>query len=279
MLTQQDGGDIFVRRDEPPADEDKVDISEPGPDMGDYPNSAYTLRKGRAQLEMGPLSFRTQNANNSSAYAWPFLFRYGVTNDVEFRVLGTGLTTLINPQQQTAFSPITVDTKIHLWNDRMECFIPAVSFEASLQTQSGTTSLQAGTEPGINLNMDFPFNKTTNLEMTLGYSGQQTDLNLVTRGAGGSALESRTANGQFNANVYVVYLQWALEQELTDKFEVFIHGYFARPLGTTNDVSVVLGVGFFYQISDRTMIFGSANAGLTDVPSPFLTQLGLAYAF
>jgi hypothetical protein len=281
ILTQQSMGSLFVDRDDDlPGDDDGPDITKPGPDMGDYPNSAYTLRQGRIQLEMAPASFRNQNANNSSAYGTPFLFRYGVTNDVEFRVLGTGLTSLISPNQITGFGVITLDTKIHLWNDRMEYFIPAVSFEATLQTQWGSPAFQAGIEPGVNINMDFPFTDRTNLEMTIGYTGNQTDLNFVTRTTTGSAIDG---NGpptiQVNENIYVASLQWALEQEVTDKFEVFIHGYFAQPVGLLNDFSAVAGAGFFYQLSKQTMIFGSANAGLTNVPSPFLGQLGIAYIF
>ncbi len=281
MLIQQNGGDLFAERDAAQSgDDDDLDISQPGPDMGDYPNSAYTLKRGRMQLEMAPLSIRTKNSNNASAAATPFLFRYGVTDDVEFRLLGTGLTSIINPDPTIGFGVLTLDTKIHLWNDRMEYFIPAVSFEATLQTQWGSPQFQAGIEPGININMDFPFTDRTNFEATIGYTGNQTDLNFVTRTTTGSALDGMgSPTIQINENIYVASFQWALEQELTDQFEVFIHGYFAQPVGQQNDLSAVVGAGWFYLCSKQLMLFGSANAGLTNVPSPFLAQLGFAYIF
>ena len=86
-------------------------------------------------------------------------------------------------------------------------------------------------------------------------------------------------NVQINENIYILSLQWALEQEVTDNFEVFVHGYFSRPIGVRDSFGAVLGVGFFYKLSKQMMIFGSANAGLTDIPAPFLTQMGMAYIF
>lgn len=262
------------------ANDDGPDVGKPGPDMGDYPNSAYTLKKNRLQFEIAPASFRTRNANNASAYATPFLLRYGLTDDVEFRVLGTGLTSLISPNEITGFGVLTFDTKIHLWNDQIKYLIPAVSFEASLQTQIGSPAFQAGTEPALNINMDFPFTEKTNFEATIGYSGNQTSVNLISFFPKDTTLQGKFPSGvQFNENVYVAYLQWAVEQELTEKFSVFVHGFVARPVSTFNETAVVTGAGFFYQCSKQTMLFGSANAGLTDVPAPFLTQLGVAYAF
>ncbi|MFO0919943.1 MAG: hypothetical protein U0872_16745, partial [Planctomycetaceae bacterium] len=152
--------------------------------------------------------------------------------------------------------------------------------EATLQTQWGSSAFQAGIEPGININMDFPFTEQTNFEATIGYSGNLTDINFVTRKTTGSAIDGATPTPvQVNENIYVASFQWALEQEVTDRFEVFIHGYFAQPVGLINDFSAVVGAGYFYQCSKQLMLFGSANAGVTNVPSPFLAQLGVAYIF
>lgn len=263
--------------------DDEIDIDSPGPDMGDYPNSAYTLRKGRTQLEIGPASFRTQNANNSSAYATPFLLRYGLTNDVELRLLGTGLTTLISPNETTGFGVLTFDTKIHLWNDDIERLVPAVSFEASIQTQIGSPAFQAGIEPGLFINMDFPFTKKTNFECTFGFTGNQTSISLINFTARNQnqmgVLSQTSTSASINENIYAASFQWAVEQEITDRFSLFVHGYYARPVSQLNLNALVTGVGFFRKLSKRWMLFGSANAGLTSVPAPFLTQLGVATQF
>lgn len=256
---------------------EEADIANPGPDMGDYPNSAYTLRKGQAYVEMGPASFRTKNASTSSAYATPFLLRYGVTDDVEFRVLGTGLTSLISPNQTTGFGVLTFDTKIHLWNDRMEYFIPAVSFEASLQSRLGSPAFQAGIDPSLNINMDFPFTEQTNLEATVSYAGGESSIYLITGGGGPADRHPTVVN--VSQNYFTFSVQAALEQEVTDTFSVFVHGYYGVPVQASGGSDAVAGAGFFYQINRRVMTFGSANAGLTETVSPFLTQLGVAIAF
>lgn len=265
-------GDPVADSSDDPID-DEPNVAEPGPDMGDYPNSAYTLKKGRVQLEIGPLSFRTKNSQNPSAYATPFLFRYGVTDDVEFRLLGTGFTELIQPTQTTGFGVLTFDTKIHLWDDRMEYYIPAVSFEAAIQSQIGSSAFQAGNEPSLNINMDFPFTEATNFEMTVGYSGNLTTVNLVSHNIRTPTTISTSEN------LYVWSLQAAIEQEVTEKLTLFVHGYYSAPVGNGGDVGLVTGAGFFYQLSQRLMTFGSANAGLADGAAPFLSQLGIAYAF
>ena len=249
------------------------DISKPGPDLGDYPNSAFTLKKGHAQFEIAPATFRTRNADNPSGYGTPFLFRYGVTDDVEFRVMGTGLTSEFSPDQITGFSPVVLDTKIHMWDAQMEHMIPAASFEASLQTELGSTAFNGGYQPSLNINMDFPFTEETNLEITLGYSGNMTTVDFHELIPGGTT-------GQFmlDENVYVFQFQWALEQEITEKLSGFLHGYVNHPIGIDTDGGIVVGAGFFYKVSQRMMLFGAANPGLNDAAPPIVMQLGTAYA-
>src|SRR5688572_26165903 len=54
-------------------------IADPGPDMGDFPNSSFTLPKGRVYIESAPFTYAGADSKNSAAYNWPYLFRYGVT--------------------------------------------------------------------------------------------------------------------------------------------------------------------------------------------------------
>lgn len=249
------------------------DISKPGPDLGDYPNSAFTLKKGRIQLEIAPATFRTKNGDNSSGYAAPFLFRYGVTDDVEFRVMGTGLTSEFSPDQVTGFSPVVLDTKIHMWEARIEYLVPAASLEASIQTELGSESFRGGYQPSLNLNMDFPFTDSTNVEITLGYSSNLTTVDFHELIPGGT-----TNQILFDENIYVFQFQWAVEQEITEKITGFIHGYVNRPIGVDMDGGIVVGAGLFYKVSQKLMLFGSANPGLNETAAPLVMQLGAAYA-
>lgn len=156
------------------------DISKPGADFGDYPNSAYTLPKGRAYLEFAPMSYQGPDRHNSASNSTAYLLRYGITDDVEFRLTGSGLTSVFDPRTTvTGFAPLIVDTKIHLWDDKIENLIPAASFEAFIQTNLASPEFQAGFQPSVNLNLDFPFTKNTNVEMTFGYTGVQDAVRVI----------------------------------------------------------------------------------------------------
>jgi hypothetical protein len=74
--------------------------------------------------------------------------------------------------------------------------------------------------------------------------------------------------------------QWAVEQQVTDRFQVFLHGFFNAPIYLQAAGSgVVLGGGYFYQLSQRWMVFNSYNGGCNKTVPPFLTQFGVATAF
>jgi len=257
------------------------DISTPGPDFGDYPNSAFTLPKGRAYVEIAPLGYQAKDKNNSASNSAAYLLRYGVTDNVELRLGGAGLTTVFDPGNTfTGFSPLIVDTKIHLWNDKMEKFIPAASFEAYIQTNLGSPEFQGGVQPSLNLNLDFPFTKKTNVEMTFGYTGVREALNNNT----GQVFIPRNNHliafdHQLGLNVYQFAYQWAIEQQVTDRFQVFLHGYYNGAVFLQNGVGKVVGAGYFYQISKRATFYNSYNAGLDSFSPPFTTQMGFAFAF
>lgn len=246
------------------------DISKPGPDMGDFPNSAFTLPRGGVYVEQGPFTLQTAGDNLPAMYSWPFLLRFGLTDDVEFRMFASGLTSTLGADNTTGFAPLALDLKVHLWDDRMEYLRPAVALEVYLQTTWGSRVFNAGTEPSINLNLDFPFTENTNIEMSFGYSAVLDPLDVV---APGSGTPQRT-----NVDVNEFSYQWAWEQQLTEEFQFFIHGFYNGPILMQSGSGVMVGAGYFYQLSDRWMIFNSYNAGLSDGVPPFLTQFGVSVA-
>lgn len=224
--------------------------------MGNYPNSAYTLRQGRIYVESAPFSYQTSTQQNPAAYNFPFLLRYGLTDDVEIRLAGNGLTSTNDfPGSTTGFAPLILDTKVHLWDEQMDVFIPAAALEVYLQTNWGSKEFRSGVQPSLNLNLDFPLTDITNVEMTLGYTGVQADVEV----------------NQFS-------YQWAIEQQVTDPLQLFVHGYYLAPVGSL-DFSNVIGAGGFYQLSKQTTLFTSFNAATDRNSPPFSTQFGMAFAF
>ncbi|MBA4020449.1 MAG: hypothetical protein C0483_25085 [Pirellula sp.] len=253
-------------------------IADPGPDMGDFPNSAFTLPRGRVYIESAPLTMITGDSFGPAAYLWPYLLRYGVTDDMELRLLGNGLTSVFGGEPTSGFSPTAIDMKVHLW-DGNERFIPASSLEVYLLTPWGSPAFQGGWQPSLNMNFDLPISQKTNLEWTLGYSGVRDAVNVNT----GERVKPRfhhlvPALHVPGANVYQFSVQWAIERTVTERLQVFLHGYIDGTLLLQQGSGKVIGVGGQYQLTERWMTFGSCNAGLDDAVAPFSGQWGFAFA-
>lgn len=257
------------------------DISKPGPDMGDYPNSAFTLPKGRIYIESAPFTLASADAENPASYNWPFMLRYGLTDNVELRLIGSGLTSVYSqPDTVVGFSPLILDTKVHLWDDQMTRLIPAASLEVFVQTNWGSPDFQGGVQPSLNLNLDFPVTQKTNIEMTFGYTGVQDAVSVIT----GHRFIPRFGHivpsiHKANLNVNQFSYQWAIEHQLTERLQVFVHGYYNGPILLQSGPGKVVGVGYFFQLSKRSTLFNSYNAAVDQTAAPFSTQLGLAFAF
>jgi hypothetical protein len=256
------------------------DLRTPGPDMGDYPNSAYTLPKGRTYIEFSPVTLSNADRENPASYNAPFLLRYGLTDDVEFRIFSNGVTHDGGKFSTTGFSPLGLDMKIHLWDDRREWLIPAVSFEGYLLTVWGSPQFNGGWQPSINLNFDLPLSKKLNLEWSVGYTGVRDAVNVVTgrrfvpRHHSLVPLIHRT-----NLNVNQPTVQWALEYELTERVELFFHGFHNGAILFQQGAGEMIGAGAFWVLTPGLMIFGSVNTGLTPNLPSINGQMGFVVAF
>ena len=238
--------------------------------MGDFPNSAFTLPKGRCYLEMAPVTLLQASTQNPPAYAAPFLFRYGLTDNVEFRVFGHGLTSVGGSDPTTGFSPLNFDLKVHLWDDRKEWLIPAASLEVYVLTPTGSPQFNSGLQPSINLNFDLPITKKLNLEWTVGRSGVQETVNV------GNFI--RGVNRSFDLNFQQFSASWAVEYEVNDRLEVFVHGFHNGAIHLNLGEGDAIGAGLFRKISPRMTGFGSLNRGLTSDLPPLFCQIGFALA-
>ena len=255
-------------------------ISEPGPDMGDFPNSSFTLPKGRAYFEFSPATLFNADRQNPAGYSSPFLFRYGLTDDVEFRVFGSGIASLGGSQPTTGFTPVNLDMKVHLWDDRREWLIPASSLEVYILTTWGSSQFDSRWEPAVNLNFDLPLTKKLNLEWTVGYHGVQQAINLNTGEIFvpkfGFVIPGIHRTLNLNSNQFA--LQWAFEYQINEKFQVFFHGFHNGAMLYNFGSGEMVGIGGFWKFNSRWMAFGSINSGLTpDLPS-VASQIGFAVA-
>src|SRR6185437_12123075 len=130
-------------------------VQDPGPDMANFPNSAYTIPRNAMHIELAPVTLSGPTDNNGPNYATQFLLRYGLTDRLELRMFGLGYFAVFNsPQRTTGFAPPAFDLKTNLWRESKNHLIPATGLEVYVQTEFGSPALRSGVQPAISLLFD-----------------------------------------------------------------------------------------------------------------------------
>jgi hypothetical protein len=259
----------------------KVDIRDPDPDTANFPNSAYTLPKGRLYVESSPVGFYGASKNQARLYQWDYLIRYGLTDNLEFRLFSNGLTAQAarGPQLAvTGVQPLVFDFKANFWEENTKYHVPAVGLEVYLLTTFGTPAFNSGTQPSMNLLFDQTLPFEVNFEYNFGISGIHNGL------------------GQTR---YQFTFQWSFQRQVVKDFDVFIQGFYneaslprliqfrtvtAREVqrlvsqGAIPTANVV-GVGCIWTVNDRLAVFGSYNFGTTTGSPATIALTGFAVAF
>ena len=250
----------------------KPNISNPGADLANFPNSAFTLPQGRAYIEMSPLTYYGEATGQPAQFNTEYLIRYGVTDDIEARIFGNGFTWQGGSNPTTGFSPIAFDTKIHLMDEHEEWYLPAVGFEGYLQTTFlGTNPFLQGTTPGLMLNFDQSLPYEIDFEYNLGAVQQQDSV---------------------GAKAWQFSFQWAFQRDLfNQEIAVFIHGFYnsmSLPRLPTNGSLVVgsytptqnaVGMGLIWTPNNRVSFWAQSAIGTTQYSPSNISNLGFAVAF
>jgi len=257
----------------------KIDIRDPDPDTANFPNGAYTLPKGRLYIENSPVGFYGASKYTPRIYQWEYLLRYGLTDNLEFRIFSNGLTARAPIGKQagtTGYSPLAFDFKANFWEENTKYHIPAMGAEIYLQTTFGSPAFNSGTQPSINLLFDQSLPLEINFEYNLGITGVQNGL------------------GQTK---YQFSYQWSFQREVFKDFDIFVQGFYnesslprliqfrdvrnaqALLAQATIPTVTVVGVGAIWTVNDRLAIFGSYNFGLTPGSPRTVALTGFAVAF
>ena len=249
------------------------DIANPGPDLANFPNSAFTLPQGRAYVEISPFTYYGAAKSTPAQYNAEFLLRYGATDDIELRVFGNGVSWMGGANATWGFSPIAFDTKIQLWTEKQDYFLPAAGFEAYIQTQwLGSAAFNGGTQPSFTFNFDQSLPFDIDLEYNLG----------VTR------VQDSTGHNDWEFS-----FQWGLQRDLFNKdFAVFVHGFYnamTLPRLPTTQAAFstkgnqltqnAVGAGFVWTVNSRLAVFGQTSGGTTQFTPSIISMLGFAAAF
>lgn len=249
-------------------------IRNPGPDLANFPNSAYTIERGHVYLEMQPVQINGPTNAQAYNYSFGYLLRMGLTDRTEFRLYSNGITyesafrgnasTGVGPTPAaTGWSPLFVDFKVNLWEQRIRSLIPAMGIEAFMSTETGSQAFRTGVTYGINLLFDYNFGSGWNLEWNLGV--QPSDANVPNL--------PDAVLPQFNA-------QWSLQRALTENLAVYTHGYYNGAALPQFGGHTVVGLGAIYFLDQRWSVWGDYNLGTDKANGPAFTyNIGFAYAY
>jgi len=243
-----------------------ADVSLPGPDLANYPNSSFTLPQGGFYLESSPVGFYGSSAVSQSQWNWEYLLRYGVTDNIEFRLFSNGLSA---QSGATGFSPIAFDSKAHLWAKDWDWFTVSVGVEAYIQTTSWLASpaFYSPLQYSLNLLVDHELPWDISFSWNLGFVRQTVS----------------------NNTYYLPSFQWALQRNLTDNIALFVHGYhnadaLPRVPGAKSSIpsqpnQEAIGLGGQWSVNKRVAFYGSYNWGVTKYTPSYNANIGFAVSF
>ena len=244
-----------------------ADVSLPGPDLANFPNSSYTLPQGGVYLESSPVGFYGSSAISAAQWNWEYLLRYGVTDNIEFRLFSNGLG---NASGVTGFSPLAFDSKAHLWAADWGWFNVSVGAEAYIQTTSWLAS------PAFYSPLQYSFNFLVDHDLPWGVSFEW-NLGFVRQTLSGNTY-------------YLPTFQWAFQRDVTDDIALFVQGYHnadalprtpgARPsLTPSRPQQEAIGLGGQWSLGKQIALYGSYNWGLTRFTPAYNANIGVAISF
>lgn len=230
-----------------------LSISNPGPDLANYPNSAFTLPEGRAYIEASPLTYNAPTATSAQQFNLGYLLRYGFTDDIELRLLSNGFT-LQDHSKITGISPQVFDIKWHIRDLHDNSYLPAAGIEVSIQSDWASPAFKSGTQPALSINFDQNLPYDIAIEYNVGFVTNQNDNTKTT---------------------YLLALSWAVQRNLSDNLAVFINGYTNTAPYLT---SSAIGGGMQWTLMPRIAVFANITTGLSSSTPSLFSLLGFAIA-
>jgi hypothetical protein len=246
---------VFFLAQPPSYAQSEPSIKSAGADLANFPNSAFTLPQGQAYVEVSPVNYSGSNASSPSQYSAGYLLRYGLFDDLELRLMSSGITVVDDAQKTTGMSAQTFDFKWHLMDADEESNLPAVGLEFALQTNLASRAFQGGTNPSLSLNFDQRLPYEIDFEYNLGFVSQQTEL------------------GQ---SQYQLALSWAFQREIVTDVAVFVNGYTNTANGLTTSA---IGGGAQWVPIERLALFANVSGGVTKTTPSIYSLVGFAVAF
>lgn len=232
---------------------DEPSIKSPGADMANFPNGSFTLPQGSAYVETAG-NYNSKSTYSSEQYNVSYLLRYGLTDNIELRLMSDGYAFVHDENKTQGMNPQTFDIKWHLIDENEDIFLPSVAVEFGTQTTWADSVFKEGTLPFLSLNFDNELPFDVALNYSIGFDSQ---------------LDS---NGN---KEYLLALGWAFQRNIAEDVAVFVNGYTNTAAGLTTSA---VGGGGQWTPTERVAIFTNIAAGLTASTPDIYGLLGFAVA-
>jgi len=242
-----------------------ADIASPGPDTANFPNSPFTLPKGRSYIETAPGTYSLPGSDGTPGiWSWPFMMRTGLTDACELRIIGQGPTVVAASGPDPGydgFAPLAFDLKVHLWGDQEMLWWPSVGVELYVVTGIASRPFQVGTEPAMELLFDHRLPGDWLLEWNVGVYG-----------FGGPGIPTALSLPDLG-------MQWALQKQVTPRFAAFAQGFYNAAGIPFFPSDLVVGMGCQWNLTQRLAVYTSYNWSVDGEGSPSGGISGFAYAY
>jgi len=238
------------------------DVRHPGPDNANFTASSFTLPKGRCYVETFPLWAQITECPTEKTYYCSYLIRVGLTDYMELRLLGNGLTHIDTNSSRTitGFSPFNAGLKVHLWGNRDTHWIPSAGLEAYIVTPLASKDLKEGTQFACTSIFDLRCTDGLLLEWNIG------------------AYTQSLQPFKNKRDLYFL-LEWSLQQDITHSISLFFEGAYRSALYPKITETLLLGAGFISYITNTVAIYGSYNWSALHKTQGELANFGFALAF
>ncbi|GDX84970.1 hypothetical protein LBMAG43_10120 [Methylococcaceae bacterium] len=228
-------------------------IKSPGADMANFPNGSFTLPQGSAYVETAG-NYNSKSTYFDEQYNASYLLRYGLTDNIELRVMSDGYTFLHDKDKTQGMNPQMFDIKWHLIDENEDLMLPSVAVEFGTQTTWANQAFKGGTLPFLGLNFDNSLPFDVALNYSIGFNSQL----------------DKNENKE-----YLLALSWAFQRDIVEDFAIFVNGYTNTAASFTTSA---IGGGGQWTPTERIAIFTNVAAGLTQETPDIYGLLGFAIA-
>lgn len=216
-------------------------------DRPDQTESVFVVPKNYLQAETG-FMFEKINNTDKNFYLPTILWKYGLNNKVELRLITEFSKTITNSEKNYNLQPITLGFKTALIEEKG--IIPKISFIGGIEIGKNEILQRKIVIPEFR----FTFQNTINEKTSLGYNLGMT----------------------WNEELLETYLYtFTLGKTITQKLNYFVEMYgFISPNQTADQR---INGGVTYLVNNDFMLDTSAGIGLSKISPKYFLSMGISY--